>query len=862
MKKLFKISFAASLFCAAIVPVSAQDNYLEPPKEIMELMTATPLPETSFSNNYKMFAVVQRENSMNDIAYIAGPEYRIGGVRINPANFAATRLNFSNSIRLGSVATGKIVEVTGMPLNAQITSVKWSPNDSYLCFLHHAPKELELWKIDVATAKAQKISTYPVNAVFGEGREGDNVYTFLDEERILYKSVPEDIGAIPNAPVLPMGPIIQESYGKTRSVRTVADVMRSYYDEQLFDYFATVQLVVIGPQGSEKVGPKAIIRSITLSPNKNSMLVTTEYKPYSYQQGHTSFPNKLEIWNVKGEVVKLLEDNTKEEETPVRGAGGRGANENREPRKSGYGWRGDMPETLVWTESLTPPPAGRGQAADDQQDGEKKDEPEPTYTSSVYQLHAPFDGEKQLVIKPMYRIGQVTWGNSKFAVYNEASTKDKIRNTFSFVPADTTTAPVLLYTESTEVDSLGVFPVVGRPYMTRNNYGVNVVYVDEKFSYIYLVSGGAMGGGGMRKDSEGDNVNFIDRFDLKTKKTTNLWTSRAPFSESVEAIIDLNNVRFISLRQSAKDVPNYFLTDTRTRRAPQQLTFYTDPCPAMRLIQSRLITYERKDGVKLSAMLYVPADYNQERDGKLPVFMYGYPYEYKSAADAEKARPARYNFIRPNASSHVYVVTQGYAVLDGFSVPIIAENTKKEPNDVFRAQLIMDAEAAINYIDSIGIGDKNRVGVGGHSYGAFMTANLLAHTKLFKAGIARSGAYNRSLTPNGFQSESRTYWKAPQLYFEMSPFSYANQIKTPILLIHGQMDNNDGTFPVQSERLFHALTGLGGNVRYVQLPNESHGYAAKESQFHVLYEMVTFLDKHVKNAKAPEPEPAKSNNPQ
>ncbi|MCL2727163.1 MAG: prolyl oligopeptidase family serine peptidase [Bacteroidales bacterium] len=855
MKKLFRLFFAVCLFCAATLPISAQDTYMEPAREIMELMTAKPLPETNFSNNYKMFAVIQRENTMTTLAYLAGPEYRIGGVRINPTNFTASRLNFSNSIDLCDVTTNKKIEVTGMPAKAQITGVKWSPNDKYVCFLHHAPTELELWRINVATAKAQKISQYPVNGIFGEGREGDNVYTFLDDERILYKSVPQDIGAIPQPPALPFGPVIQESYGRTRSVRTSPDMLTSYHDEQLFDYFATTQFALFSPQGTVLIGPKAVVRSFNLSPNKNYMLVTTVHKPYSYQQGHTSFPNKLEIWDMNGEVVKLVEDNTREEETPARG---RGANENREPRKSGYGWRGDMPETLVWTESLTPPPAGRGQTANDQQDEEKKDEPEPTYTSSVYQLPAPFDGEKQLVIKPMYRIGQITWGNGKFAIYNETSTKDKFRNTFSFVPADTTIAPVLLYTESTEVDSLGVFPVVGRPYMTRNGYGVNVVYVDDKLSYIYLSSSGAMGGGGggsvVRKDNQGDNVNFIDRFDLKTKRATNLWTSQAPFNESIETITDFNNLRFISLRQSAKDVPNYFWVDTRSRRAPQQLTFYTDPCPAMRQIQSRLVTYERKDGVKLTAMLYLPADYDMERDGKLPVLMWGYPYEYKSVADAEKARPARYNFIRPGAAQQTYFATQGYAVLDGFSMPIIAENTKKEPNDVFREQLIMNAEAAINHIDSIGIGDKNRVGVGGHSYGAFMTGHLLAHTKLFKAGIARSGAYNRSLTPNGFQSESRTYWRAPQLYLEMSPFTYANQIKTPILLIHGQMDNNQGTFPVQSERLYHALIGLGGHVRYVQLPFESHGYAARESQFHVMYETLMFLDKHVKNAKVPEPD--------
>ena len=847
MKQLFRFTLSILLISILILPLSAQDKYMQPPKEIVELMTAKPLPSTNFSNNNKKFAVIQQNNTMNDIAYIAGPEYRIAGIRINPTNFTGSRLNFSNSIQLGDVATGKIIDITGMPNNAKITGVKWSPSDKYLCFLHHAPRELELWRIDVANARAQKINKYPLNSVFGEG--GDNVYAFLDDERILYKSVPEGIGAIPPAPPLPVGPIIQESYGKTRAVRTSPDMLSSYYDEQLFDFFATTQFVVFSPQGTEKIGPKAIVRSINLSPNKNYMLVTTEQRPYSYQVGHSSFPSKLEIWNLKGEVIKLLENNTGEEEPQARGA-------NREPRKSGYGWRGDLPETLIWTESLSPAPAARGQAATDQPEEEKKDEPEPKYTTAVYQLPAPFTGEKQLVIRPEYRIGQVTWGNSRFAIYNETSTKDKFRNTLTFVPADTTKAPVLLFTESTEIDSLGVFPVIGSPYMVRNSYGVNVVYVDDKLSYIYMTSGGGGGRGGSRKDSQGDNVTFIDKFDLKTKKGTNLWTSKAPYSEAIEAIIDFNNLKFISLRQSTNVVPNYFIVDLnpRSRTPLQQITFNTDPCPAMRAVQSRMITYKRKDGVQLTAMLYLPAGYNQERDGKLPVFMYGYPYEYRSKADAEKVRPARYNFIRPNASSHIYVVTQGYAVLDGFSMPIISHHTKQEPNDVFREQLVMNAEAAINYIDSIGIGDKNRVGVGGHSYGGFMTANLLAHTKLFKAGVARSGAYNRSLTPNGFQSEPRTYWRAPQLYFEMSPFSYANQIKTPIILIHGQMDNNQGTFPIQSERLYHALSGLGGNVRYVQLPNESHGYAARESQFHVLYEIVTFLDKHVKNAK---PEEAK-----
>ena len=827
MKKVYTYTFLALYLCTSVLTLFAQDRYMEPPKEIAALMMVPPLPETSFSNNYKKYAIVESSTPMNDITYIADFEYKIAGIRIHPANFTASRLSFSSSIRLADVATGNIVDVVGMPNNAQITSVKWSPTDKYLCFLHHTPHELELWRIEVAAAKAQKINSYPLNAVLC----GNNAYDFLDDERILYLSVPDGVGAIPEPPAVPTGPVIQESYGKTNKLYTYTDLLTSYYDEQLFDYFATVQFAVFSPQGSTRIGPKAIVKSFTLSPNGNYMMVSTEHKPYSYQQAHSDFPGKLEMWDTKGNLIQLLQDNTKENEEEASAK----ERSSKEPRKSDYAWRADMPAVLVWTE----------QAANNQTEEEKKEAPEQKYTTAVYQLQAPFDGEKQLVIRPEYKIGTILWGNSKFAVYTETSTKQKVKNTLSFVPADTTKAPVLLYSESTEVDSLGVFPVIGSPHMVKNSYGANVVFVDDKLSYIYLTYINRFTlDHGTRKDSGGDNMFFIDRFDLKTKKAVNLWTGKAPYNESVVAITDFKNLKFISLRQSVKEVPNYYIIDPKANKM-QQITFYTDPCPALRAIQKQLVTYTRKDGVPLTAMLYLPADYDQERDGKLPVYMWGYPRDYKCVADALKDRPSRYLF---NVSHYFYIVTQGYAVLD-FSAPIIATNTKQPANDVFREQLIMNAEAAINYIDSVGIGDRNRVGVCGHSYGAFMTATLLAHTKLFKAGIARSGAYNRTLTHNGFQGEQRTYWKAPQFYYEMSPFSYANQIKTPILLIHGQMDNNSGTFPIQSERLYHALIGLGGNVRYVQLPYESHGYSAKESQLHVMYEVITFMDKHVKNAK-------------
>ena len=820
MKKTAKFNLLAPLLCAIALPLFAQEKYMEPPKEIVEMMTAPSLPTINFSNGYKKYAEIQCNQPLNvtDIESLALPKYRIAGIGINPANFTSWSF-VSNFIRMGDVTTGQMTDITDMPENAQISGVKWSPNDKYLCFLNHTPTELELWRIDVSAAKAQKINVYPLNSVLGEN------YAFIDEERILYQAVPEDWGAMPQPPAVPTGPIIQENYGKNKSLRTNTNLLTCYYDEQLFDYFATSQFVIFSPEGSICIGPKAIIRSYILSPNKNYMLVTTEHKPYSYQEPHTAFPNKLEIWNIQGEVIALLEEKTEEEDTSTRGA-----SPNSEPRKSGYIWRNDMPATLVWTESLTPPPAEKRQQGDD---------PPPKYTTALYQQHAPFNGEKELIIRPENKISPVTWGNTKFALFSETLSKEKIKNTYSFIPCDTAKVPVLLFSESTEVDSLNVFPVIGNPYLSENSFGRQVVYVDDKLNYIYLL--------GARQDSEGDKMNFIDRFDLKTKKATNLWRGKAPYSERVMTITDFKNLKFISLRSSVEEVPNYYTVDPKSNKH-KQITFYSDPNPAIRnAIQSRFITYQRKDGVHCSAILYLPAGYDPEKDGKLPVYMRGYPREYKCVKDAEKSRPDRYGFAT-SGQNHIYLAMLGYAVLDNFSMYIIAPHTKAKPNDVFREQLIMNAEAAIDFIDSMGIGDRNRVGVGGHSYGAFMTANLLAHTKLFKAGIAESGAYNRTLTHNGFQNESRTYWQAPQLYYEMSPFAYANQIKTPILLIHGQMDKNNGTFPIQSERLFHALSGLGGNVRYVQFPCESHGYLAIESQLHMMYEMLTFLDKHVKNA--------------
>jgi dipeptidyl aminopeptidase/acylaminoacyl peptidase len=377
----------------------------------------------------------------------------------------------------------------------------------------------------------------------------------------------------------------------------------------------------------------------------------------------------------------------------------------------------------------------------------------------------------------------------------------------------------------------------GTPITEKNKYGQNVVK---------LINGSQMLMRGNGASAKGD-LPFLNLFDINTKQTTQLWRCEEPNYESVVDVIDFDKLHIVTSKQSQTEPPNYFIRDLKNNTA-KAVTAFTDPQPGIRGVTKQKITYKRKDGVDLAADLYLPAGYNKEKDGLLPVLMWAYPREFKSAADAAQLRGSKYTFTRVGSGSIVFWATQGYAIMDNTEFPIIGEGDK-QPNDNFVEQLEWSAKAAIDKIAEMGIADSTRVAVGGHSYGAFMTANLLAHTKLFKAGIARSGAYNRTLTPFGFQNEERTYWQAPEIYFNMSPFSFANKIKTPMLMIHGEADNNPGTFPIQSERLYNAIKGHGGTVRFVQLPFESHGYAAKENILHMLWEQHEWLEKYVKPKK-------------
>jgi dipeptidyl aminopeptidase/acylaminoacyl peptidase len=483
-------------------------------------------------------------------------------------------------------------------------------------------------------------------------------------------------------------------------------------------------------------------------------------------------------------------------------------------------WRADEPATLMMVEALD--------GGDPRRQVAKRDR--------VSLLRAPFTGQAEPFVETEMRFRGIQWLTPTMALLADGSAARARGRTFVIDPSKPNGGtPRLLWDLNVEdrYKNPGTFLT---EWSTTAGRTVPVTSTDGRWRYL-------VGDGG---SPQGDRP-FLDRIDLATGTTERIWQSDAPYYEVAIGVLDRDAKRLLTRRETPTEWGQYFVRDVASKKLTK-LTTLPDPEPFFADVKSELVTYTRDDGVKLSATLYLPPKYDKAKDGPLPFFLWAYPREFMSADAASQVTGSPYQFRRPTRQDHLLLLASGYGVLDNPTMPIVARSGK-EANDDYIPQLVASAKAAVDKIVEMGVADRERIGIGGHSYGAFMTANLLAHSDLFKAGVARSGAYNRTLTPFGFQAEPRTYWEAPEIYDQMSPFRFANRIKEPILLIHGMNDNNQGTFPIQSERMYAALKGNGGNVRYVQLPLESHGYAARESRRHVLWEMQTWLDTYVKNPK-------------
>ena len=791
--------------CLAL-PAAAQPTatgYQLPPKEILAIADAPPTPwvvPTPDRRNLLVFGW----DSMTPISELAEPELRLAGQRIQPRFFGLSRTRPFTSMAIQSLADRSLRQVTGLPAAPWLVNARFSPSGQKLALTHRAEKGWELWVVDLEKAAARRI-TQPVLSLTLRV-----VPAWIDESHLAAVVTPEGRGLAPEAPAVPSGPVVQESLGQQAQVRTYQDLLRNEHDQNLFRYYMSSQLVRVDLDGKlEKLGGPALYSRVEPSPDGKYLLVETLQEPFSYLVRWENFPTRIEIWDAAGKSVRQLVDRPLQEAIPIAfGSVAAG------PRQAE--WRADQPATLAWVEA---------------QDGGDSSKEAPL-RDKLFSLAAPFRGEPLLLATLKLRYAGTRWATDRLAVVSEFQWKDRQTRMWRIEPGKPAAdgAPAKLLVERSFEDS---YKDPGQPVMWRNELGREVMVTDAGSSLLYWIGEGA---------SPEGNRPFLDRHHLADDRRERLFRSEAPFYEEPQSVLDEGAHYVLVRRESVDEPPNYFVRDLRANKLAQ-VTDFPHPAPQLRGLKKELIKYQRKDGVALSGTLYLPPGYDKAK-GPVPTVMWAYPQEFKSADNAGQVTASPYRFDRILGNSPLLYLAMGYAVLDDPQMPIVGENDT-EPNDNFVEQLSMSAQAAVDEVVRRGIAAPGHIAVGGHSYGAFMTANLLAHTDLFAAGLAYSGAYNRTLTPFGFQSEERTLWQAPEVYATMSPFMYADRIKEPILLVHGEADSNAGTFPLQTERFYSALKGHGATTRYVTLPYESHGYQARESTLHVLWESWRWLDAYI-----------------
>ena len=785
----------------------SQENltYQKPSKSILDLADYERAPSVSMDTK-KEYMLLSYRSTYKTLDDLNQEELRLGGLRINPTTNISSTVTYINNLKVRKISGTNEVQVTGLPNNPKISNILWSPNDKKILFSHTTNSGVELWVLDVAGAKAKKLTEATVNANLG------NPFSwFLDNETILVKMLVKNRQPLVDSKKdLPKGPIISNTSGEKSQNRTYPDMLKNKNDEINFENVITSELYKINLNGTAALFKEAAMYAgERISPDGNYIMLTTIQKPFSYVVPLNRFPSKTIVYDKNGTEIKTVN------EVPLNEIIPKGFMAVRKGKRE-MTWRNDKPATLSYVVAL------------DEGDPAKKTD----FRDEVFLWEAPFANNPTTLIKTPQRFNSITWGNDNIAIVTDEWYDTRNTKTYLVNPSNPEEEPKVI----SDRNSQDIYSNPGVFETTKNEYNKYVLAIENDNAYRI--------GEGFTKDGQ---YPFIDEFNLKTLKSKHIYTSAyKDKKEDLLEIEDFKNGKVLVQIQSKSEYPNYYFRNIKKQNSLTPITSFKNPFESIKNVSKEVIKYKRKDGVELSGTLYLPAGYDKIKKEKLPLLIWAYPAEYKDKNSAGQSTQNSNEFTFPYYGSFVYWVTKGYVVLDDAAFPIIGEGTT-EPNDNFISQLVDNAEAAINAVDALGYINRKKVAVGGHSYGAFMTANLLTHSNLFACGIARSGAYNRTLTPFGFQTEQRNYWEAPEVYNTMSPFMNADKMKTPILLVHGEADNNPGTFTLQTERYFQALKGLGAPARMVILPKEAHSYVAKENILHLLWEQDQFLEKYLKN---------------
>lgn len=646
------------LFAAATTPLGAQTAYKQPPAAIAKVLDAAPTPTATFSPDHTLLLITERAG-LPSISDVGAPYLRLAGDRINPRSNGNWRENFALGLAVRPAGAGGVAETRiKVPAGAKISHVSWAPDSKKIVFTVTGADGIKLWTADVATGAARRVTNVALDGI-------DTPCIWVDDAHLLCETIPAGRGAAPKAPEIPQGPIVQEADGKANPAPTFEDLLSSPFDEKLFDYYFTSQLAIVGLDGAvTTIGSKGIHTRLSASPDGKYLVVGTIHHPYSYQVTMARFPTLVEVWDRTGKVVRRIADVPLQENAPPPGA-----NDGADPGPRVVGWRADAPATVYWVEALD---GGnpRSQVA-------KRDH--------VVMLAAPFTGAPIELLSVETRVSAggrggapgVIWAKRNLALVNETSRRLRKERMWAVDPANPSQPPRLLWEHATD----DRYTDPGSFNLTRGPFGRDVLRMSSDGKSAYLTGLGA--------SPEGDRP-FLDKYDLASGKSTRLFRSEAPYYESVVAMLDGEGTRVVTLRESVKDVPNYFLRDLATNKLTQ-LTFAKDPAPEFAGVTKEFVKYKRDDGVDLSATVYLPAGYDRAKDGPLPFFLWAYPAEFASVKAASQVSGSPYRFTVP--SGRLLMLTQGFGVMDNPTIPIVAQNGGK-PNDTYVRQLVAGAKAA------------------------------------------------------------------------------------------------------------------------------------------------------------------------
>ncbi len=770
--------------------------YSRPDDDIVAIIDTPPTPATTISPDGSTLLLVDYE-SHPPIALLARPFRKLAGVRIDPGLRGRQRTLRLTGLTLVDVADGTHRPVV-LPVGAAVSVPVWSPDSRRFAFTIDRPDGIGVWLGEAADGSLREVEGLTVSDTLTGGQLGGGgpIRWVRDSKSLLALAVPTPAPALPPDSI---DPYVDETAGKSVQMATFQDLLASDADAALFDVLATTQLVrvdaatgVMHPLGTP--GPLA---SVSDSPDGEHLLVEVLHPPYSYRVPFVYFGRSLEIWSAVGELEHLMAELPVKDEVPRQGVP-------TGPRN--VDWEENAPATLLWTEALD--------GGDPTAEAEHRDR--------VLRLDAPFTSEPVEVLRTTHRcLGWWALEQPDQLMLIEHDRDRRWRTTWLVDLANAAARRVLFDLSADEA-----YADPGTPMIRIHPDGRHTVR--QQGRRLYLRGEGA--------SPTGDRP-FLDVLDLDSGQTERLHESPA---DALEPVVTVLAEGALLLRRESPTEPGNLVVRS-PGEPPRPLTAYDDPHPQLTGMTKQLRSHQRPDGVALSGVLHLPPGHDPARDGRLPLVIWAYPLDYGSAGTAGQVRGSDQGFTRLRALDPIWFVLRGYAVLTDATMPVVGDPDTM--NDTYLEQVGAAAKAHIDALDAEGLIDRDRVLVGGHSYGGFMTANLAAHTDLFAAGIARSGAYNRTLTPFGFQTERRSFWEAPHVYDALSAFRVADRITTPLLLVHGAADNNPGTFPVQSERLYQAIQGNGGTARLVMLPYESHGYLARESVLHVLAEQFAWADR-------------------